>query len=134
MEAFCMNAARKFSMVLMVGIAAAMYVTHFRQPVSVMVCARHEFNAFECEIEKLLQVSADDTFRGEGSAPLNIEGRKKFFSEEGWRQYQAYIASQKKYLKSMPSRDNGTPWHNRADFEKDSQTYETEKDGLKTFS
>jgi hypothetical protein len=122
--------------VISIGIVLllASLVSYGRPAVS-SACFKNNYNAFECELEKLLQISADDILRGEGGkSKLDIEGRKKFFSEGGWKQYQDFVASHKVYLKSKPFRDGGTPWHSQAGFTRGSQKYGAERNGLKNFS
>ncbi len=60
-----------------------------------------EKQAFESHIAALTSISLDDIKRGFGVLKIDMEGRKKFFSDDGWRGYQKFVDSQKELLSSM---------------------------------
>lgn len=55
---------------------------------------------FESEILNLLFISADDIDRTSLAShkPVDMSARRKYFSEEGWKDYQAYVRAQKHRL------------------------------------
>lgn len=62
-----------------------------------------EKQAFESHIVALTEISLDDISRKRSVLKIDMDGRKKFFSDEGWREYLEFVASQKSLLSSMKS-------------------------------
>ncbi len=56
--------------------------------------------AFEDHIRVLLFISLDDIQRGIASVPVYMAGRRKFFSDTGWADYETYVTKQKEILDS----------------------------------
>ncbi len=62
-----------------------------------------EKQAFESHIAALTSISLDDISRKRSVLKIDMEGRKKFFSDQGWREYLEFVASQKSLLSSIKS-------------------------------
>lgn len=56
--------------------------------------------ALESRVLGLLFISADDIDRAglSSQTAIDMQGRRKYFSEDGWQQYQKYVAAQKRRL------------------------------------
>lgn len=59
-----------------------------------------EKQGFETHVASLLFVSLDDKSRGFGVHPIDIESKRKYFSEDGWQMYKQYRTAQKEVLSS----------------------------------
>lgn len=93
-----------------------------------------EHPPFENEIMRLLQVATHDLITSLwGTTKIDMEARKRFFSDEGWEQYQDYVTWHKKILKGMEE-DEKRPWHVIASLTEGSQKYTSLTNGLAEFS
>lgn len=56
--------------------------------------------AFEQHIVDLFYLSLDDVIRGIITQEIDMSGRKKYFSDAGWMEYQKYVSDHKEILQS----------------------------------
>lgn len=92
-----------------------------------------EDQVFEDFVQKLMFISLDDTDRSWGEKPINMALRQKYFTDEGWQDYQKFVEDAKAFLVRYSRKKDGIP-QVKAALSYGAQKYDEEGGAEQTFS